>query len=587
MCGIVSVLTFEKEIIECLISSLERLEYRGYDSAGIAYIDENSKIERIRRVGKVAHLRQAVEKLNTNSHIGIGHTRWATHGKAIEKNAHPHIAGGVAIVHNGIIENFEQIKRELLNEGEVFESDSDSEVIAKLISYHIKTGLSFTEAMKTSMPRLKGTYAIAAIYEKQPNVLIGTKKGSPMAVGLSSDGRSIFIASDSVALSSLAGQITYLEDGDFVICLKEEEITYKILDSSFSEVNRSLILNNIAQNTVTKSGFADFMLKEIFEEPNTALETFNNFGSPIDLSQYKNISLIACGTSYYAGVLAKYWIEDLVGIHTDVEIASEFRYRNPVLSKSTLYIFISQSGETIDTLNALRNVKAQGLDTLSIVNVESSSIDREAKYKIKTSAGPEIGVASTKSFIAQALSLLLLFVDKNKIDIKEITHAMNEVISQYEKIKNVANKIKNSKSLLYIGRGTSYPIALEGALKAKELSYISAEGYPSGEIKHGPMALVDESIYSIILAPQDKYFEKTISNAQEILARNGRVLFITNEGVQLNFGQASYLYVPKIDPTAQPFVLTTAIHLLAYYIAKQKGLNVDQPRNLAKSVTVE
>ncbi|MDR3031472.1 MAG: glutamine--fructose-6-phosphate transaminase (isomerizing) [Holosporales bacterium] len=585
MCGIISVLTFNQKVSDCLITSLEKLEYRGYDSAGIGYISEKSKIERIRTVGRIAKLKTAVENLNINTHIGIGHTRWATHGKIVEKNCHPHIANGVAIVHNGIIENYGKLKNWLIEKGEIFESETDSEVIAKLISHYIMQGFSFLDSVKETISEIEGTYAIAAIYEKEPNILIGVKKESPMVVGISPDKQSIFIASDALALSTLSDKIMYLEERDLIICEKKENIEYKIFDSSFKEAQRAIVSNK-APVDVNKNEFEDFMLKEILEGPTVALTTFNKFNK-IDISKYKSVSFIACGTSYYAGVLAKYWLEDFANIHADVEIASEFRYRNPVLSKETLYVFISQSGETIDTLCAMRKVKESGLGTMAIVNVETSSIAREADYKINTFAGPEIGVASTKSFIAQAMSLLLLCVDKSKIDINAIVEAMNTVVNNKENIKKIADKIKGSKSLLYIGRGTSYPIALEGALKAKELSYISAEGYPSGEIKHGPIALVDENVYSIILAPKDRYFEKTISNAQEILARNGKVLFITNNRVELNFDGMDFMYIPNIDQTLQPFILTVAVHLLAYYIAKLKGLDVDKPRNLAKSVTVE
>lgn len=594
MCGIISVLSFKDKVAKCIISSLERLEYRGYDSAGISYIDENSKLQRIRSVGKINNLKNLLDLESIKSHIGIGHTRWATHGKVTVSNAHPHNAEGISIVHNGIIENFEDLKKTLIEKGEVFESETDSEVIAKLISYNIKNGLSFIDAFQKAISIITGTYAVAAIYEKEPNTLIGAKKGSPMALGVSPDKMSVYVASDAIALSSLAEEVTYLEEGDIAICKRNsEDITYTILDNNFKEVSRKTVKNTVSFDDVNKGGFEDFMLKEIFEEPKVIFDTFNNEFKKPDLSKYNKICFIACGTSYYAGYLAKYWIEDLARIHVDVEIASEFRYRNPVLSKDTLYVFISQSGETCDTLSAMRDVKSKGLDTLAVVNVDTSSIAREADYFIKTMAGTEIGVASTKAFVAQAMALLLLAVDKSEIDVEEIMMATQSVLNNQLSIKTAAEKIKNSKSMLYLGRGTSYPIALEGSLKVKELSYISAEGYPSGEIKHGPIALIDESVYSIILAPKDRYFEKTISNAQEVLARKGKIILITTEDSK-DFLQniatdenVSIISIPNIDTRIQPFPLATTIHLLAYYTAKGKGIDVDKPRNLAKSVTVE
>ena len=593
MCGIISVLSLKDNIAGCIISSLERLEYRGYDSSGIAYIDELSKLERIRSVGKIGNLKSIVDTDSIKSGTGMGHTRWATHGKVTVENAHPHASNGVAIIHNGIFENYDEVKKDLIEKGEIFESETDSEVIAKLIDFNIRQGLSFIDAFKKTISLIKGTYAVAAIYEKEPDVLLGAKKGSPMALGLSPDKDAVYIASDAIALSSLAKDLIYLEEGDIAICKRSAEITYQILNSEFQEVTRETVSNSVSFEDVSKNGFEDFMLKEIFEEPNVVLDTFNSVTQQLDISKYRRISFIACGTSYYAGLLAKYWIEDIAGIQVNIEIASEFRYRNPVLSQDSLYVFISQSGETIDTLSAMRKVKAKGLDTLAIVNVEGSSIAREADYAIKTMAGVEIGVASTKAFVAQAMSLLLLCVDKKKLNINEITSSMNAVLTKQLDLKQAADKIKDSKNMLYMGRGTSYPIALEGSLKVKELSYISAEGYPCGEIKHGPIALVDEDMYTIVIAPKDRYFEKTISNTQEILARHGKVILITTqdavESIQ-NLAKDPNVFcvvLPSAREMIQPFFLATAIHLLAYYTAKLKGIDVDKPRNLAKSVTVE
>lgn len=593
MCGIISVLSFDNDVSKSLISSLERLEYRGYDSAGISYIDENSKLQRIRSVGKIKNLKDIVDKSDIKSNIGIGHTRWATHGKVTELNAHPHVADGVAIVHNGIIENYQELRKKLIEDGYEFESETDTEVIAKLIALHIKNGKTFENAFKSSISEFIGTFAIVAINEKEPNLLLGAKKGSPMAVGMSLDKRSCYVASDAVALSSLADEISYLEEGDIIIAKKGNALDYKILDIAGNPVSRKVVKNSVTLNDVNKNGYESFMLKEIFEEANVARNTYNKFDYDIDISKFDSISIIACGTSYYAGLLAKYWIEDISRIHVDVEIASEFRYRNPVFSKNSLYIFISQSGETIDTLCAMRLVKEANIKTLALVNVETSSIAREADYVIKTVAGVEVGVASTKAFIAQTLSMLLLTLKKQNLDIDAIEKSINVVLNKQYDFAHMAEKIKDSRSLFYIGRGTNYPISLEGALKIKELSYVSAEGYPSGEIKHGPIAIIDENIYTIAIAPFDKHFEKTISNTQEILARNGKIFLITTEDAKNSLHDLDQnenvdcVFLPTCEPVYQAFSLTTAIHLLAYYTSKSKGYDVDKPRNLAKSVTVE
>jgi len=593
MCGIVSVLSFDDNISDKLISALERLEYRGYDSAGIAFIDKNLKLQRIRSIGKIEELKRRIDNISINSNVGIAHTRWATHGKVTEQNAHPHISNGVAIVHNGIIENYQELKGKLLNEGFKFESDTDTEIIAALIAFHIKKGKNFEKAFKNSILELKGTFAIVAIYENQPNMLLGAKRGSPMALGLSKDEKSYYIASDAIALSSLAENIIYLEEGDIVKVEKKDRLHYQIFDYSDQIVRRDIVSNNVSLSDVSKNGYESFMLKEIFEEATIVRNIYNNFNYDINITNFNNISIIACGTSYYAGLLAKYWIEDIAKIHVDIEIASEFRYRNPVINSQALYIFISQSGETIDTLCAMRRVKELGMKTLALVNVESSSIAREADHMIKLLAGVEIGVASTKAFIAQALSLLLLCVKKQDLKIDLLENLINSILNNQYQFSRIAEKIKNSRSLFYIGRGPNYPIALEGALKIKELSYVSAEGYPAGEIKHGPIAIIDENVYTIALAPFDKYFEKTISNAQEILARNGKVILITTENAKNhlhgleNNKNIDCVFMPDSDDLYITFSLITAIHLLAYYTSKSKGYDVDKPRNLAKSVTVE
>lgn len=593
MCGIVSVLSFDNDISKKLIGALERLEYRGYDSAGIAFIDQDSNLQRIRAVGKIEELKKLTNNISITANIGIAHTRWATHGNVTEKNAHPHISNGVAIVHNGIIENYQELKKNLLKENFKFESDTDTEVVAALIAFHIKTGENFEEAFKNAISELKGTFAIVAIYENQPDILLGAKKGSPMAIGLSEDGKNYYIASDAIALSSLAENIIYLEEGDIVKIEKHNKLSYTIFDAAMHITKRDMVPNSVSLSDVSKNGYETFMLKEIFEESTIIRNIYNNFNYDINISNFNNISIIACGTSYYAGLLAKYWIEDIANIHVDVEIASEFRYRNPAVFPKILYIFISQSGETIDTLCAMRMVKDMGMETLALVNVETSSIAREADHMIKLLAGVEIGVASTKAFVAQALSLLLLCIKKQELKIDLLEKLINSILNNKYQFAKIAEKIKDSRSFFYIGRGVNYPIALEGALKIKELSYVSAEGYPAGEIKHGPIAIIDEKVYTIALAPLDKYFEKTISNTQEILARNGKIILITTENARNhihgldNNENVDCVFIPNSDDPYTTFPLITAIHLLAYYTSKSKGYDVDKPRNLAKSVTVE
>ena len=593
MCGIVAVLGISSKIDKVLVECLEKLEYRGYDSSGIAYIDSQCQLQVLKTIGKVCNLKAEIAKNFTKGMIGIGHTRWATHGKVTLNNAHPHVSDGVAIVHNGIIENYVSLKNKLLARGEVFSGETDSEVIAKLISVYIKDGMSFSLAFKETIKTIVGTYAIVAIYKNDPDTLIAAKNGSPIAVGFEEGNLNLYIASDAVALASLSERILYLENGDIIECQKSQKISYKIFDSNGKAVKREVVQNTASVHDIAHTGFEDFMLKEIFEEPSVALATFQNFSPKIDIKKYESIAFVACGTSYYAGCLAKYWLEDLARIHVDVEIASEFRYRNPVLSKKTLYVFVSQSGETIDTLSALHAVQEQGFDTLAIVNVPTSSIARAACHFIQIMAGVEIGVASTKAFVAQIVSILLLGVGKEQIDIEKIISCMNEVLSNHLIFKNVAEKIRHCKSMLYLGRGASFPVALEGALKIKELAYVSAQAYPSGEIKHGPIALVDHDMYSVVLAPKDRFFQKTISNAQEILARNGRIVLISTEDAKeqlIEFAQEENVFcvfVPVMHEFLYPFLMTTAVHLVAYYTAKLNGLDVDKPRNLAKSVTVE
>jgi glucosamine--fructose-6-phosphate aminotransferase (isomerizing) len=594
MCGIISVLSLNTKIADYLISSLKRLEYRGYDSSGIAYIDKHAKLQRVRAVGVINNLKNVVQKMDIDGYVGIGHTRWATHGKVTEFNAHPHVCNGVAIVHNGIVENYQELKKKLLKKGYVFESETDTEVVAKLMASYIDDGVIFQNAFRRAISEILGTFAIVAIYENAPNLLLGAKKGSPMAIGFSENKQDFYIASDAIALSTLAKNIAYLEEGDFVVAERCDTLNYRVFDNLWNETSRNFVSNSVSLKDVEKNGYETFMLKEIFEESKVARDTFDKFNYDVDISKYQKVSIIACGTSYYAGLLAKYWIEDIFKIQVNVEIASEFRYREPILSSGTLCIFISQSGETIDTLSALRLVKGYGNKTVALVNVDGSSIAREADFIIKTEAGIEIGVASTKAFVAQVLSMLMLCIDKDSLDITEVESSINTVLNGRQKFIDIAKKVKDSSSLFYIGRGPNYPISLEGALKIKELSYIPAEGYPAGEIKHGTIAIVDEAVYTIAIAPLDRYFEKTISNTQEILARSGKILLLTTEKAKNLLNDlckdenVDCIFLPQLsNPICQQFCVITAIHLLAYYTAKLSGYDVDKPRNLAKSVTVE
>ncbi|MDR1333315.1 MAG: glutamine--fructose-6-phosphate transaminase (isomerizing) [Holosporales bacterium] len=625
MCGIISILSLDDDGVNDILGAMERLEYRGYDSSGIAWLASSSKLQRIRSVGKIAKLKDAVATKEARGHVWIGHTRWATHGLVTEHNAHPHVCDDIAIVHNGIIENYQALRNELLNAGYEFESETDSEVIAVLIASYIKGhNLGFEDACRRCMATLSGTFAIAAICGREPDVLIGMKVGSPMAIGIDSEKRNFYIASDAIAMSSLSDEITYLEEGDFVVATKSQVISYRITNSAGADVQRVVEQNKVQASHICKDGHESFMLKEIFEEAMVARKTYDEFDpQTIDISRFSRVSLIACGTSYYACLLAKYWFEDIANTPADVEVASEFRYRNPVFTANTLYVFVSQSGETIDTLYALRLAKERGSTTLAIVNVECSSIAREADIVIVTPAGPEIGVASTKTFTAQIMTLLLMCMGKDAVDISSIENSINAVIEARRDFEEAAQSIKMSRSVFYVGRGPSYPLALEGALKMKELSYINAEGYPAGEIKHGPIALIDESVCTVVMLPYDKYFDKTLSNTQEILARNGNVLLLISRDSQHRIRGISNhpeselmigipqctestgstqqetdcgglrgpgvrcLLLPATHSTYSPFVLGTAIHLLAYYTAKTLDHDVDKPRNLAKSVTVE
>ncbi len=618
MCGIIGVIG-SLPAGEYLVDGLKRLEYRGYDSAGIATIDHN-QIHRRRSVGKLFQLEQLLSKDPINGVVGIGHTRWATHGAASTENAHPHSSEEVAVVHNGIIENFADLKESLQEKGHTFQSETDTEVIVHLITDFLQTGCSPLEAVQKSLNLLKGAFALAIIFKKAPNTMIATRRGSPLVLGVSE--KELFVSSDAIAFAPWTQTLCYLEEGDLVVLEKNpsnSQCTYKFYDKDGHEASRPLRRSQVTGEAVSKAEYSHYMLKEIFEQPTVLSNTLQSLihledkeielqGIDLDWKSFKRIQIIACGTSYYAGLVAKYWFEKWTCIQTDVEIASEFRYRSPVHVPNTLNISISQSGETIDTLAALSMLKARGEKILSIVNVAESSIARHSDFVIQTLAGPEIGVASTKAFTAQLMALACLSLKMGQENKKISTQDLNtlttflfslpgiisHVLQSHEIYRKHALSFTTARNALYLGRGVTYPIALEGALKLKEISYIHAEGYAAGELKHGPIALVDTTMPVVVLAPYDEWFEKTLSNLQEVIARGAQVLCLTDEAGAAKITQqikaiysVEIIILPKVDTFFEPLLYTIPVQLLAYYIALLKGTDIDQPRNLAKSVTVE
>ena len=597
MCGIVGIIS-KKNVTERIYESLSRLEYRGYDSAGIAVV--NGAIDRRRTEGKLAELKKELALKPLNGNVGIGHTRWATHGLPITKNAHPHSTTKVSVVHNGIIENFLELRKELEKKSYKFTSQTDTEVIPVLITYYLDSGKKPFDAFKAALARLEGAYAIAVIFADKPDVLMAARLGSPLAIGYGKT--EMFVASDAIALAPLTQKICYLEDGDFA------EVTLagaKIYNAKGKPAKREIKNSGVSGKSVGKGNYKHFMLKEIFEQPTAVAETLNAYYDPIghkinlpkakfNLSKIPKIQIVACGTSYYAGMVAKYWIESIARIPVDVDVASEFRYRQPVYTKGGLTLLISQSGETADTLAALRHAKANKQYIAAIVNVQGSSIARESDFIIPTLAGPEIGVASTKAFMAQltCLAALAVALGGNKPEYMtaladapaKIAKVLNE--KQYEPIAKILAK---AKTILYIGRGTSFPIALEGALKLKELSYIHAEGYGAGELKHGPIALIDKNVPIIVIAPEDEYFAKTASNVREVAARGGKVIVISTKKGCAELADVTYkaVVMPQVSDFITPLIYSVPVQLLAYQTALILKRDVDQPRNLAKSVTVE
>ena len=600
MCGIVGYIGNDYAV-PILLNALERLEYRGYDSAGIAVI-ENGKLVVEKKVGKIRELVRALWGKNYKGNVGIGHTRWATHGAPSERNAHPHVdsSGRFAIVHNGIIENYLELKQELEREGVEFKSDTDTEVIVQLIAKLYRGNLK--EAVLETVRKLKGAFAFAVISTEEPDKIIGVKKGSPLIIGLGKGEN--FLASDIPAILNYTRNVISLDDGEVALLTKE---TVEIFDFDGIPKSKDIFVVPWDILSAEKGGFKHFMLKEIFEQPKVIFDTLGGFISqefdlPFDFSKVNRIVTIACGTSYHAGLVGKYWIEKFSGIPNEVIYASEFRYADVPIDEHTLVLAISQSGETADTRFAALSAKEKGASVVGIVNVVGSSLDREADFTLYTHAGPEIGVAATKTFTAQLVILYLaslLFALKRKKISKEefqtLVDLMNGLPSKVEKvlelsdfIAELATKYRKFKNFLYLGRWLSYPIALEGALKLKEISYIHAEGYPAGEMKHGPIALIDENMPVVIIAPKDRVYEKIISNLEEVLSRKGKVLSVGFEDDRfLKEKSENFIGIPKVNELLTPIVSVIPLQLLAYHIADQLGLDVDQPRNLAKTVTVE
>ncbi len=607
MCGIVGIIG-RQEVAPFLIDGLRRLEYRGYDSAGIATL-VNGAIERRRAEGKLQALADLIAKNPVQGLIGIGHTRWATHGVPSEANAHPIATREVAVVHNGIIENFQELKAELTAGGAKFESQTDTEVVAQLLTRYIRDGLSPEDAVAKALKRLDGAFALVMLFAGHPDRFICARRGSPLAVGYGEG--EMFVGSDALALAPLTRRITYLEEGDWAVVTAAGAA---IRDASDKPVERAIKETALSGAATGKGNHRHFMKKEIFEQPAVMGDTLNEHFNPatrkvmlpdlaFDLAKIERATIIACGTSYHAGLVAKYWIEQLARVPVEVDIASEFRYRAPDMQQGGLAIFISQSGETADTLAALRYAKTQGQHILAVVNQPESSIARESDAVLATHAGPEIGVASTKAFTTQLMVLACLAIAlaraRGKIDapreaaltsaLREVPSRASEVLNHDERIAAMAEWFAQARDVLYLGRGTAYPLALEGALKLKEISYIHAEGYAAGEMKHGPIALIDSKVPIVVLAPRDELFEKTLSNVQEVLARGGKVVMISDrEGLARLDGQLTYgIEVPHCDPFVAPLLYAIPAQLLAYHVAVAKGTDVDQPRNLAKSVTVE
>jgi glucosamine--fructose-6-phosphate aminotransferase (isomerizing) len=607
MCGIIGIIA-KKSVAPELIEGLRRLEYRGYDSAGIATLI-NGRIERRRAEGKLSNLVARLEREPVRGTIGIGHTRWATHGKPNEKNAHPIATDRVAVVHNGIIENFQALKKELTGLGHTFQTETDTEAVANLVTYHLAQGLDPTQAVARTLERLEGAFALVFLFAGQHDLLICARRGSPLAIGYG-DGE-MFVGSDALALAPLTRRIAYLEEGDWAVVTSKK---VQIFDRANQPIERQVRETALSGALIGKGNYRHFMQKEIFEQPavigdtlqaliNPASQTIHLPELPFALGDIGRLTLLACGTAHHAGLIAKYWLETLARVPVEADIASEFRYRAPAMPHDGAAIVISQSGETADTLAALRYCREAGQKIIAVVNQPESTIAREADVVLPTLAGPEIGVASTKAFTTQ-LAVLAAFTialarARGTIDaaeearlagqLAEVPSRASEVLHHDESIQEIAAAIALARDVLYLGRGTSYPLALEGALKLKEISYIHAEGYAAGEMKHGPIALIDDNVPVVVVAPPDGLFDKTLSNVEEVIARGGRVVMISDAaGIARLEGRCAFgIAVPQCAPFVAPLLYAIPVQLLAYHTAVLKGTDVDQPRNLAKSVTVE
>ena len=607
MCGIIGILGREP-VAEEIVEALKRLEYRDYDSAVVATL-EGGHLTRRRAEGKLKNLEKRLMSEPLGGHAGIGHTRWATHGRPNEINAHPHATDKVAVVHNGIIENFRELREELEKKGHTFSTETDSEVIAHLVTDEMARGRKPAQAVEAALPRLRGAFALAFLFEGEDDLLVGARKGSPLAVGYGKG--EMYLGSDAIALAPFTDTISYLEDGDWAVLNRKGATVH---DVNGKQVERAVQKSNASAFLVDKGNHRHFMAKEIHEQPEVVGHTLAHYldmsaervrmpALPFDFRNIDRIAISACGTAYYAGLIAKYWFERFARLPVEIDVASEFRYREAPLAQNGLAIFVSQSGETADTLATLRYAKEQKQHILSVVNVATSTIARESDVVMPTLAGPEIGVASTKAFTCQLAALglprdrgrtargVLSADDERKLvrALIEVPRLMAEALTLEPRIEQLARELSKARDVLYLGRGTSYPIALEGALKLKEISDIHAEGYAAGELKHGPIALIDESMPVIVIAPYDRVFEKTVSNMQEVAARGGKIILVTDAkgAAEASIQSFATLALPEMPATVTPLVYAIPVQLIAYHTAVVMGTDVDQPRNLAKSVTVE
>jgi len=607
MCGIIGIIG-KGEVAPTILEGLRRLEYRGYDSAGIATL-VNGHIDRRRAEGKLGNLARVLHDKPLPGTVGIGHTRWATHGAPTENNAHPHMTDRVALVHNGIIENFQELREELTKAGCNFTTDTDTEAVAHLLTTYLRQGKTPVEAMGEAMKRLHGAFSLAVVFAGEHDLMIGARRGSPLVVG-HGDGE-MYLGSDALSLAGLTDKISYLNEGDWVVLNHKGAQVY---DEDNKKATRPTVKTQVSGALVGKGNYRHFMQKEIYEQPQVIGDTLTQLVNPaarkvmlpdlgIDFARVPKLTIIACGTAYYAGCVAKYWFEQIARLPVEIDIASEFRYREAPMPEGGVALYISQSGETADTLAALRYAKAQKQRILSVVNVPSSTIARESDAVLPTLAGPEIGVASTKAFTTQLTVLACLAIAaaraRGTIDaareaeltsaLAEVPSRMVEVLRHDESIEKIAHQIMEARDVLYLGRGTSYPLAMEGALKLKEISYIHAEGYAAGELKHGPIALIDEIVPVIVIAPSDAWLDKTVSNVQEVLARGGKLVLLADKGGHAKMADRAIaaIEMPVVSPFVAPILYAVPVQMLAYHTAVLKGTDVDQPRNLAKSVTVE